>query len=216
MSPTLRRKVADLSRATYQAASHLDKFGRKKLFIQRSFFLWVHKILLAHNVKEAGKYRTVLHKLSIEGKTFNPSQAWLIPSEIIDLVDFINTKRKWGPKYRKFFLNRITNKIKTKMDKELTYKLFIAWYIHHKFVVIHPFTDGNGRMARLLMCLVLRYENLSEITYPVMINSIINKDKSKYLDALNAADGENYVVGVNYLFQILKQAYRATARILKE
>ncbi|MBI2038165.1 MAG: Fic family protein [Candidatus Magasanikbacteria bacterium] len=216
MIPSMRRKINDLRRATSAAAGQLDKIERKKLQLPGSFFLGIHKILLAHNIKEAGKYRTALHELKIEGKTFNPSEPWLIQAEILNLIEFINNKRRWAPMYKKAFLKYVVNKPTKKIDRELTIKLFIAWYIHHKFVIIHPFTDGNGKMARLLMCLVLRFEHLSELTYPVMINSIINKNKDKYLDALNAADGGNYVAGVNYLFQILNKAYKATARNLRQ
>lgn len=30
-------------------------------------------------------------------------------------------------------------------------KAILAWQIHHEFVYLHPFIEGNGRMARLLL-----------------------------------------------------------------
>ena len=38
-------------------------------------------------------------------------------------------------------------------DRDLPTDVEAAW-LHHRFVRIHPFQDGNGRMARLLMCYV--------------------------------------------------------------
>ena len=38
-------------------------------------------------------------------------------------------------------------------DRDLPADLEAAW-LHHRFVRIHPFQDGNGRMARLLMAYV--------------------------------------------------------------
>ena len=51
---------------------------------------------------------------------------------------------------------------------------------HYKFVTIHPFVDGNGRTARLLMNLVLLIHG-----YPMVI--IRNEERTQYLDALNTA-----------------------------
>ena len=33
-------------------------------------------------------------------------------------------------------------------------KAILAWQVHHEFIYIHPFIEGNGRTARLLMNLV--------------------------------------------------------------
>ncbi|MBL8004075.1 MAG: Fic family protein [Candidatus Kapabacteria bacterium] len=56
---------------------------------------------------------------------------------------------------------------------------------HYKFIRIHPFDDGNGRLARLL----LNYELLVNGFPPVIIKSI---DKKKYLNCLQAADSGNF------------------------
>lgn len=206
-------EAKNLSEAVLKSLQYLNNFNRKKLHIPGSFFLMLHKILLANDTRNAGKYRTKLFEIEINGKTFEPSKAWQIENHIIDLVELINNKRKWPSIYKKYFKNIIKN-IDTfdNTELKLTYKVFIAWYFHHKLVTIHPFSDGNGRMARLLMCLILRYEGLSNVSYPVLLNFIINKNKQKYLDALNAADKGNYIVGVNYMYSVLSKAYRETVK----
>lgn len=55
-----------------------------------------------------------------------------------------------------------------------------ACYLHGEFVKIHPFVDGNGRTARLL----LNFE-LIKCGYPPVV--IKNEDRSEYYDALNKA-----------------------------
>lgn len=59
--------------------------------------------------------------------------------------------------------------------------IIVAADLHYKFVCIHPFDDGNGRIARLLMNYHLLKNNLP----PVIIKS---DDKKNYLRALQEAD----------------------------
>lgn len=55
-----------------------------------------------------------------------------------------------------------------------------AW-LHHRFTQIHPFQDGNGRVARAIASLVLVKDGL----FPLVVT---RDDKPSYLDALEAAD----------------------------
>jgi len=56
----------------------------------------------------------------------------------------------------------------------------IAGEAHYRLVSIHPFVDGNGRTARLLMNLLLMQEG-----YPPAI--IRKEDRSKYIDSIEKA-----------------------------
>lgn len=62
--------------------------------------------------------------------------------------------------------------------------LEIATEFHHRFTAIHPFDDGNGRMARLLMNLVFLRENLP----PVIL---LKEQRNNYIAALGMADTGN-------------------------
>lgn len=55
-----------------------------------------------------------------------------------------------------------------------------AW-LHHRFTQIHPFQDGNGRVARAIASLVLVKDGL----FPLVVT---RDDKNNYLKALEAAD----------------------------
>lgn len=55
------------------------------------------------------------------------------------------------------------------------------------FLCIHPFNDGNGRMSRLLMLLLL-YKNGYEVGKYISIEKQIEKTKDCYYDVLEAAD----------------------------
>ena len=54
---------------------------------------------------------------------------------------------------------------------------------HFWFVSIHPFEDGNGRLARILSDMMLARGDKSEFRF-YNISSMINKDKKHYYDIL--------------------------------
>lgn len=210
-------EIVNLFKATQAAVVSCDKSKRKKLFFPKSFFLFLHGYLLAHDAENAGKYRNARHKLEVPGATFRLMDAWKIELAIVELIDFINNRNKWRQKFNKFILSKLNDKEGySKESLKFIYKLFIAWYVHHQIVVIHPFVDGNGRLARLIMCLILRHEKLSYASFPPMINKIINKDKEKYLKTLSAGDRGDFVSGVTYLVDVLDEAYRESEREIKK
>jgi len=62
-----------------------------------------------------------------------------------------------------------------------THPVEIAARFHHEFTAIHPFDDGNGRMARLLMNLLLL-----QAGYPPVVIRL--RERDTYLSALRQAD----------------------------
>ena len=68
----------------------------------------------------------------------------------------------------------------------------LAAMIHYKFVVIRPFVDDNGRVARLLMNLVLIRHG-----YPITI--VLKVDRKKYYDCLKKADLGDVKPFVNFI-----------------
>lgn len=58
-----------------------------------------------------------------------------------------------------------------------------AW-LHHRFTQIHPFQDGNGRVARALASLVFLREGL----FPLVVR---DSDRKEYIGALETADEGN-------------------------
>lgn len=58
-----------------------------------------------------------------------------------------------------------------------------AW-LHHRFAQVHPFQDGNGRIARALASLVF----IRSGWFPLVVT---RHDRERYIDALEAADGSD-------------------------
>lgn len=72
-----------------------------------------------------------------------------------------------------------------KAEEENLHPVVMSAVFHHKFTSIHPFDDGNGRLARILSNFILLKHN-----YPVIV--IKNRDKVQYYAALNIADNGIY------------------------
>lgn len=66
-------------------------------------------------------------------------------------------------------------------EKRDLHPVEIAAQFHHRFTAIHPFDDGNGRMARLLMNLLLM-----QVGYPPVVIRLGERDE--YLTALRFGD----------------------------
>ena len=74
-----------------------------------------------------------------------------------------------------------------------------AW-LHHRFTQIHPFQDGNGRVARAIASLVL----LRNRWFPLVIN---RDNRDKYIAALENADKGDLKLLVELMVNIQKRAF---------
>lgn len=82
-------------------------------------------------------------------------------------------------------------------------------FLHYKFVCIHPFDDGNGRVSRLIM----NY-HLMKHGYPPLI--IKSADKQNYLYALNQADTGDTDAFVKYVTEQLLWSLEISIKAAKE
>lgn len=142
----------------------LNLVNKSKKDITLDIILNLHKIILKNiNNENAGKFRKVT--VSIENSTF----IFPLPEEVENLMkEFI------------IWLHE------TKDDP-----IDIILNAHIKFVNIHPFYDGNGRMARLIMNILLIQHGFAAIVLDInerekyldaIKNVQLNKDYSKYYD----------------------------------
>lgn len=80
-----------------------------------------------------------------------------------------------------------------------------AW-LHHRFTQIHPFQDGNGRVARLLATLVL----IRAGWFPLVINTKDDPNaRAKYIQALEQADAGNILPLVLLIASAQKRAFQS-------
>ena len=77
--------------------------------------------------------------------------------------------------------------------------------LHHDFVLIHPFDDGNGRVARMLVNYVLLYKGYPPIIVPT-------EEKKDYLAALRLADAGDPAPLAEYLTKCLRWVLELSIR----
>jgi len=81
-----------------------------------------------------------------------------------------------------------------------------AW-LHHRFIQIHPFQDGNGRVCRAIASLIL-----IENTIPPVI--IYKKNRLDYYAALRDANENNQNLGP--LIKCMIENYQEAFKVINE
>lgn len=77
------------------------------------------------------------------------------------------------------FCNNLNKERKNHTIKSITQLYELSFDAHYNLVTIHPWADGNGRMARLLM-------NLLQFEFGLIPTKILKEDKEEYIKALVA------------------------------
>ena len=117
----------------------------------------------------------------------HPNSVRLQNGEIFDYTSPIDTPNK---------MKELIDWYRKEEESKEIDPIVLAAMLHYKFVLIHPFDDGNGRISRLLMNYVLHKNNLP----PVIIKT---SDKRNYLSALNKADTGDVKSFIKYIAEQL-------------
>lgn len=116
----------------------------------------LHRLVVRETEAEtAGSYRK--GSVRITGSAHVPPEGFEVPRLMREFVTWIQKSRK------------------------SLHPVVFASLAHHRLAAIHPFEDGNGRTARLLMNFLLMQSG-----YPLVV--ILKNDRKKYYRALEQAD----------------------------
>lgn len=111
-------------------------------------------------VIHAGQYKTRPNSVITRyGDRFEYASPEETPAFMTDLVDWYNTEEKTG----------------------IMSPVELAALFHYRYIRLHPFEDGNGRIARLLVNYIL-----SRHGWPMIV--VRSRKKQEYIEALHKTD----------------------------
>ena len=176
-----------------EAVKWIEDIVKQERPLTESFIRELHKLLLQKSYEvdaitpdgkptkrriEIGQYKTAPnHVLTKTGEIFRFATPEETPAKMHDLMEWFREKQ-------------------ANLDTE---PVLLAAEFHYKFIRIHPFDDGNGRTARLLMNFILM-----QYGYPPVI--IKTDDKQNYFNMLRLADAGNIEPFVNYIADNLSRS----------
>jgi Fic family protein len=157
-------EVANIESAMREVDNHVQP----KSTISEHFIRHLHAVTVAQLVREGddtpGAYR---HKnVLIAQAAHRPPDAVLVPGYMRELVDFINN------------------------DDAQKYDLIKMALAHHRFAWIHPFSNGNGRVVRLLTYALLIKYGFRANTAGGILNpaAVFCADRERYYAMLGQTD----------------------------
>lgn len=139
----------------------------------------------------AGQYKTRPNSVITRyGERFDYASPEETPAMMSDLVDWYN---------------------KAEAEAKLS-PVELAALFHYRYIRIHPFEDGNGRIARLMVNYILARHG-----WPMIV--IRHRQKNKYIDALHATDiavGDNPSLGATARLADIKPFLRYFKAVVAE
>ncbi|MDV0445673.1 hypothetical protein MmiAt1_12660 [Methanimicrococcus sp. At1] len=138
-------------RDIYEAVGHAKAYDRlwqlvSQKNLQEEDILDLHKLFYEMiDPQQAGVYRKI--PVVISGSSYDVTPVKQIPRQMKEFVNWFN------------------------QNEHQLHPVEFAALVHIKFVFIHPFIDGNGRVARLLMNLALIRNHYSITVIPPLLRS---------------------------------------------
>lgn len=138
-------------------------------------------------------HKTLMNGLLPKEKTghFRPGPIYIVD----DLGDGREQLRFEGPP-----ADKVRQLIKELLDwlkeakKEKLHPVIKAALFHLEFVTIHPFSDGNGRLTRLLTTYLL-YKDKWDFRKIIVLEDFYNQNRLEYYNSLNEVQGHEYHKG---------------------
>ena len=158
-----------------EALDAIPQYATKKT-IYTKLFLTIHKTLTKgtlQNAKDCGVFR---------GRQVFVGKRILDGTQFKEIVEYMPPETKEVPKLVEEFLSWLNSKAAGKINPVL-----LAGIAHYEVARIHPFIDGNGRIARLLAALILYKSGLDHRRF-FALDDYYDQDRQSYYTALKTVE----------------------------
>jgi Fic family protein len=182
----------------FQALNHISVEARKHLPLNTKLTLDLHQLVMHRiDAKQPGVFRNQMVIVGHRGNLglivkHNPPyhKQSQIRASLEELFSYINEPTDLNP-------------------------LIQAGILHHQVAYIHPFTDGNGRVTRLLTAYFLLLHNY-EVTKYFILDDYYDIDRLQYSDKLHSADKGDKTQWLEYFLEGISYSLRAALERIKD
>lgn len=157
------------------AINYLSDLVHQDVVLTESDIRGLHEILLVEPYKSSAKTAEGTHV----NRLIKIGEYKSVPNHVQTQTGEIHYYA--SPEETPAMMGDLMQWYRTELAKEELHPVAFAATFHYRFVSIHPFDDGNGRMARLLMNLILMQKRY----VPVVIRL---EEREQYYLALEKAD----------------------------
>ena len=161
-----------------EAILWIEEVIKEKRPLTETFIRELHKMILKESYRnpaiteagqrttreiKVGQYKTTAnHVKTATGELFYFASPEETPAKMQELIEWYRTETEKGEMH----------------------PLILATSLHFKFIAIHPFDDGNGRVTRILMNMIFMQNG-----YPPVIIQSSKEKRGEYYQSLQKADG---------------------------
>ncbi len=172
-------------REIYEIANTKKAYNFMKRYKEEINLDFIKKIHynLTYNIlgEEAGVFRKI--QVYMGGSKHKPPKAFELNKEMVSLMRWIKNHNKLHP-------------------------VVLATYVHHFFIAIHPFIDGNGRTGRLLLNFMLMKSSFPPIC-------IKKEERIKYTDYLELSRDGDISKFLYFIVEKIEEAYNELVDTIK-
>ncbi|ASP28643.1 hypothetical protein SCORR_v1c08710 [Spiroplasma corruscae] len=176
----------------------INDYQKNKIYTLDSF-LKMHKNLFKNIISTDAINATpgLLRVRNAQIANHNPPKPIYIEEYMKQLINWLNEDSKW---------DKYPNELKCPI------KVAIA---HAYFEKIHPFSDGNGRVGRILINLIFNSFNLSNNSYFFISKSILENQFEYYMQLEKLDNNKDYNNWILFFLDLIIEQLDTNIKVIK-
>jgi len=198
LQKTQPRNRSEEEIAGYRDALNLIHESANDIPFSENVILQIHSMMYRYMPTDGGVYKKIDNRIvdknpdgTIKRIRFTPPSASMTPAAMKIMIEYYNLA----------------------LEEERQEPLVVIPLTIFDFLSIHPFSDGNGRVARLLTLLLLYHYDF-EVGRFISLERIFEESRETYYESLEKSSAEwhegkhNVMPWLNYFWGVILRAYK--------